>query len=237
MMPDPLVLLPGMMCDARLWAPQIAGLSRDRAVHIAPITGGDTIEKIAAAVLSDAPPRFALAGLSMGGIVAMEVIRRAPERVTRLALLDTSPLSEPPAYAALRDPQIARARAGSLAEVMADEMKPAYLAPGPGRAAVLKTVMDMALDLGPEVFARQSRALQRRPDQQKTLRAVRVPTLILCGRHDGLCPVRRHEFMAELMPGATLEIIEDAGHLPTLETPEATTAALRRWLTDTLLLK
>jgi pimeloyl-ACP methyl ester carboxylesterase len=233
---EPLVLLPGMMCDARLWGPQIAALSRERLVHVAPITGGDTIEKIAALVLSDAPPRFALAGLSMGGIVAMEVVRRAPDRVTRLALLDTSPLSEPPAYAALRDPQIARARAGSLAEVMAEEMKPAYLAPGPGRVAVLKTVMEMALDHGPEVFARQSRALQRRPDQQKTLRSLRMPTLILCGRHDGLCPVRRHEFMAELVRGATLEIVEDAGHLPTLEAPETTSQAMRRWLTDTLLL-
>lgn len=233
---EPLVLLPGMMCDARLWTPQVAALSCDRVVHVAPITGGDTIEKIAASILADAPPRFALAGLSMGGIVAMEVIRRAPERVTRLALLDTSPLSEPPSYAALRDPQIARARAGRLAEVIAEEIKPAYLAPGPGRAAVLKTVMDMALDHGPEVFARQSRALQRRPDQQKTLRGLRVPTLILCGRHDGLCPVRRHEFMAELVRGATFEIVEDAGHLPTLESPATTNAALRRWLTDTLLL-
>jgi pimeloyl-ACP methyl ester carboxylesterase len=117
-----------------------------------------------------------------------------------------------------------------VAEVVAEDMKPDYLAPGPGRAAVLKAVMAMAQDLGPEVYVRQSRALQRRPDQQRTLRAVRAPTLILCGRHDGLTPVRRHELMESLIPGSRLEIIEDAGHLPTLEAPEATTDALLRWL-------
>jgi pimeloyl-ACP methyl ester carboxylesterase len=102
---------------------------------------------------------------------------------------------------------------------------------------VLKTVMAMAQDLGPEVYVHQSRALQRRPDQQRTLRGVRAPTLILCGRHDGLTPVRRHELMASLISGATLEIVEEAGHLPTLEAPEATTAALARWLTGPLVLK
>ena len=236
-MAEPVVLLPGMMCDARVFAPQIAALSRERAVQVAPITGADTVEKIADQIVFHAPPKFALAGLSMGGIVAMEVIRRVPLRVTRLALLDTTPFSETPAQAAAREPQIARARAGRVAEVMAEDMKPDYLAPGPGRAAVLKAVMAMAQDLGPEVYVRQSRALQRRPDQQRTLRAVRAPTLILCGRHDGLTPVRRHELMESLIPGARLEIVEDAGHIPTLEAPEATTAALLRWLDGPLVLK
>jgi pimeloyl-ACP methyl ester carboxylesterase len=235
-MAEPLLLVPGMMCDARLYADQIAAVSRERAVQVAPITGADTVEAMADQIIYHAPPKFALAGLSMGGIVAMEIIRRVPMRVTRLALMDTTPLSETPVQAATREPQIARAKAGRLAEVMAEDMKPDYLAPGPGRAAVLKSVVQMALDLGPEVYVRQSRALQRRPDQQRTLRGVKVPTLILCGRHDGLCPVRRHDLMAGLVPGAVLEVLEDAGHLPTLETPDATTAALRRWLSGTLLL-
>jgi pimeloyl-ACP methyl ester carboxylesterase len=229
-MAEPVVFLPGMMCDARVFGPQLAALSRDRAVQVAPITGADTVEKIADQIVFHAPPKFALAGLSMGGIVAMEVIRRVPLRVTRLALLDTTPFSETPAQAAAREPQIARARAGRVAEVMAEDMKPEYLAPGPGRACVLKTVMAMAQDLGPEVYVRQSRALQRRPDQQRTLRAVRAPTLLLCGRHDALTPIRRHELMESLIPGSRLEIVEDAGHIPTLEAPEATTEALLRWL-------
>ncbi|MGI1663537.1 alpha/beta fold hydrolase [Palleronia sp. KMU-117] len=236
-MVEPLLLVPGMMCDARLYAAQIAALSRERAVQVAALTGADTVEAMADQIIFHAPPKFALAGLSMGGIVAMEIMRRVPMRVTRLALMDTTPLSETPVQAAAREPQIARAKAGRLAEVMAEDMKPAYLAPGPGRARVLKSVMQMALDLGPGVYVRQSRALQRRPDQQRTLRGVKVPTLILCGRHDGLCPVRRHDLMAGLVPGATLEILEDAGHLPTLEEPDATTEALRRWLSGTLLLK
>ena len=235
-MAEPLVLLPGMMCDARLFAAQTAAFSATRAVHIGPITEGETVAEMAEAVLAGAPERFALAGLSMGGIVAMEMVRQAPERISRLALLDTSPLPETPEAAALRGPQIAGARAGRLEDVMRDEMKPRYLAPGHGRIEVMRVVMEMARALGPDVFVRQSRALQRRPDAQPVLRGVTVPTLILCGRHDALCPVRRHEFMQSLVTGSTLEIIEDAGHLPTLEKPEETTAALGRWLSDTLLL-
>ncbi|MGR3542523.1 MAG: alpha/beta fold hydrolase [Hasllibacter sp.] len=226
----PVVLLPGMMCDARLFGPQVAELSQDRHVHLAPITGADRIGPLAEAVLEAAPPRFALAGLSMGGIVAMEVVRRAPERVERLCLMDTNPLPETPRVAASREPQIARVRAGRLRDVMRDEMKPNYLAPGAGRDAVLETVMRMAVAMGPLVFEQQSRALQSRPDQQGTLARYRGPSLVLCGRHDALCPLRRHELMAALLPGAELAVIEEAGHLPTLEAPEAVNAALRRWL-------
>lgn len=218
------------MCDARLWAPQVAAFSGERAVHLAAITGAGSVEDLAKAVLTEAPPVFAMAGLSMGGIVAMEVIRRAPERVTRLALLDTNPKAEVAAVAETREPQIAAARAGRLVEVMRDEMKPNYLAPGPGRADVLDLVLDMARGLGPEVFESQSRALQRRPDQRETLRGVRVPSLVLCGEHDALCPVHRHELMADLIPGARLIVVPGAGHLPTLEQPEAVNAAMRDWL-------
>lgn len=229
-MPEPLVLLPGMMCDARLYGPQIKTLGRDRAIHVAPIQAQDTVEAMATEVLANAPATFALAGLSMGGIVAMEVVRRAPTRVTRLALMDTNALSETPAYAASREPQIARVMAGSLVEVMREDMKPDYLAPGAGRQAVLDLVMDMALEMGEGVYLRQSRALQRRPDQQNVLRKLKIPTLILCGEHDRLCPVSRHQFMADLIHGAELCIVPDAGHLPTLEQPEAVNAALKQWL-------
>ena len=229
-MPEPLVFLPGMMCDGRLYGPQIKALGRDRAIHLAPICAHETVEALATEVLASAPPTFALAGLSMGGIVAMEVVRRAPARVTRLALMDTNALAETPAYAAAREPQIARVMVGSLVEVMREEMKPDYLAPGAGRQAVLDLVMDMALDMGEGVFLRQSRALQRRPDQQNVLRKLKIPTLILCGEHDRLCPVARHQFMADLIFRATLVVVPDAGHLPTLEQPEAVNAALKQWL-------
>jgi pimeloyl-ACP methyl ester carboxylesterase len=226
----PLVLLPGMMCDARLFAPQIAAFSRDRAVHVAPIGGHDTTAALAREVLAHAPPRFALAGLSMGGIVAMEMMAQAPDRVARLALIDTNPLAELPAVQARRQPQIDRVRDGALARVMREEMKPNYLAHGPGKVAILDLCLTMAVDLGPDVFARQSIALRDRPDRQDVLRGVTVPTLVLCGAEDRLCPVERHSLMQALVPGSRLVVVPGAGHLPVLEQPERTTAALRAWL-------
>ncbi len=221
-----------MMCDARLFGPQIAAFGRDRAIHIPPMGRHDSMAALAAEVLAHAPPRFALAGLSMGGILAMEILAQAPERIARLALLDTNPRGELPEVQARRAPQIDAVQAGRLREVMRDEMKPNYLVDGPGKQAVLDLCMDMAMDLGPQVFVNQSLALRDRPDQQDTLRRVRVPTLILCGREDKLCPVERHELMHSLIPGSTLAIIEGAGHLPVLEQPEETTAALARWLEE-----
>ena len=228
----PLVLLPGMMCDARLFLPQIAALSGPRAVMTAPLNDADTTAALAREVLAQAPPRFALAGLSMGGIVAMEIVAQAPDRVERLALLDTNPLAERDEVKARRAPQMEAVRAGRLHDVMRDEMKPNYLVDGPRKAEILDLCMAMALGLGPEVFLRQSVALRDRPDRQEVLAAYAGPALVLCGRHDALCPVERHVLMHRLMPQSRLEIVEDAGHLPTLEQPEVTTRALARWLAD-----
>ena len=226
----PLILIPGMMCDGRLFAPQIAAFSGRRHVIVSAIGGQDSIAALAADILAHAPPRFALAGLSMGGIVAMEVLRQAPDRIERIALLDTNPLAEKDAVKARRGPQMETVRNGHLDRVMRDDMTPNYLARGSQRRDLLDLCMQMALDLGPEVFLRQSRALMDRPDQSETLRQAELPALVLCGREDVPCPVERHELMAGLIPGARLEIIEDAGHLPVLEQPEATNAALDRWL-------
>ncbi len=230
------MLLPGMMCDARLFGPQIAEMSADTAVMVAPVTQGERMEEIASNLLDQLPKRFALAGLGMGGVVAMEILRRAPDRVTRIALMDTNPLAETPTGAADREPQIVRARSGRLMEAMRDEMRPDTLAPGPQRAEVLELVMDMAETLGPDVFIRQTRAMQRRKDQQATLRKCKVPTLVLCGEYDQICPVKRHAFMAELIPYAKLVILTGSGHLPTLEQPAETTAALRDWMRQPLAL-
>jgi pimeloyl-ACP methyl ester carboxylesterase len=167
----------------------------------------------------------------MGGIVAMEIIRRAPERVDRIALLDTNPKAETEEMRQRREPQIRRILDGDLAGVMREEMKPNYLADGPRRADILDLCMAMAASLGPDVFTQQSRALQTRRDQQQMLRQITVPALVLCGEDDKLCPVERHELMHELIPGSSLDIIAQAGHLTTLEQPDLTNAALRRWLT------
>ncbi len=187
---------------------------------------------IAARVLEQAPVRFALCGLSMGGIVAMEIVRQAREKVTGLALLDTNPLAEIKEVQDRRGPQIQRARAGQLDSVMRDEMKPNYLSHGDNRAEILDLCMDMALELGPQVFCEQSIALRDRLDQTETLRQFDKPALVLCGREDMLCPIARHELMHDLLPQSKLVIIDGAGHLPTLEKPAETTQALHHWLKD-----
>ena len=229
----PLVLIPGMMCDARMWGDLAARLHPRNVVHVLP-TNADTVKAIAAEILHQAPPRFALAGLSMGGIVAMEVLRQAPARVERVALLDTNPRAETPAVQARRAPQIARALSGDLAGVMAEDMIPNYLSAQTNRPDILDLCMDMALTLGPEIFARQSCALRDRPDQQATLAAFKGPALVLMGADDRLCPRERHDLMHALMPQSRLAILQNAGHLPTLEQPAETASELLRWLDQPL---
>jgi pimeloyl-ACP methyl ester carboxylesterase len=224
----PLVLIPGMMCDARMWGGIDAGLGLPVLHHLP--TQAETMSDLAALFLADAAPRFALAGLSMGGILAMEILRQAPDRVSHLALLDTNPRAEVPEAQVRRAPQIDRALAGDLEGVMREDMKPNYLSPGPNQAAILDLCMEMALALGAEVFSRQSRALRDRQDQQATLAAFKGPALVLMGAEDRLCPLDRHQLMHSLMPQSRLTIIPRAAHLPPLEQPKATARALREWL-------
>ena len=224
----PLVLIPGMMCDARMWG-GIDTMLGVPVLHYVP-TQAETMPELAALFLATAPPRFALAGLSMGGIVAMEILRQAPDRVARLALLDTNAMAETESTAARRGPQIDRAVSGDLEGVMREDMKPNYLAPGPRSGDILELCMKMALELGPQVFARQSRALRDRPDQQATLAEFKGPALVLMGAEDRLCPLDRHELMHSLMPQSRLHVIPKAAHLPPLEQPATTLRALRDWL-------
>lgn len=233
-MMEPLVLIPGMMCDARIFSYQINVLSRERPVMVLPVSHGETIRDMVGAVAGQLPERFALAGLSMGGIVAMELLRRCPDQVSRLCLMATSPLAETPAEAAAREPMIAKVRAGYLNEALQEAVRPDFLAPSARRMELIQTVWAMGEELGPDLFIRQSRALQRRNDQQGTLRRSKVPTLVLCGDLDPLTPVRRHEFMAELMPNARLHIMENCGHLPVIEQPEELTGVLQNWLAEPL---
>ncbi|MBX2839230.1 MAG: alpha/beta hydrolase [Gammaproteobacteria bacterium] len=229
-MKDALMLLPGMMCDARIFTPQIEFFSAYRTIVVAPMTTGNSFSSLANDILASAPSQFALAGFSMGGIAAMEIIRQAPDRVTKLALLDTNPRAETLERQQQRESQIASVLAGNLKTVMRDEMKPNYLSDSADTKTLLNLCMDMAIALGPEVFVTQSQALQSRSDQTSTLCSVRVPTLVLCGEDDRLCPVTAHEEMQQIIPSAALTVIAGAGHMPTLEQSEKTNEALEIWL-------
>lgn len=232
MTPDlPLLLVPGMMCDARMWGTVPQALQPRDIRHVAPV-GADSMAALAAEALRQAPPRFALAGLSMGGILAMEMLAQAPGRVERLALLDTNPRAEVPEVQARRGPQMARARAGGLEDVLRADMIPNYFASGQDTAPFEALCLDMGLSLGAEVFIRQSLALRNRADRQEVLARFQGPALVLMGAEDRLCPRDRHDLMHALLPQSRLVTIEGAGHLPPLERPQDTIAALRRWLEE-----
>ncbi len=226
-----LVLLPGMMCDASLWAQQLKALSDHYSVTVGDIGGAETIAGIAEQVLARAPSSFSLAGLSMGGIVALEMWRRAPQRIERLALLDTNFRADTPERREMRNRQLASASAGGLEALLREELKPNYLADCHRRnTALLDEVLAMGLKLGPEVFRRQSLALRDRPDSSDTLRAISCPTLVLCGDEDRLCTPDLHREMARQIPGATLHVVAQCGHLCTMEQPDQVNEALIGWL-------
>ncbi len=219
------LLLPGLMCDRRLWAPQIEALPQR--TFVGDTTRADNFPDMARDVLSAAPPRFAMAGLSMGGILAFEIWRQAPERVSHIALLDTNARADPPDRKSRRMQQIEEALSGRLRELAIETLKPVYLAESHrDDDKLLGTIMDMAMDLGPKVFERQSLALKNRVDSVDTLDTIDCPALVLCGREDALCPVSFHELMASRIPGAKLVVVDDCGHLATLEQPDVVTAEL-----------
>jgi pimeloyl-ACP methyl ester carboxylesterase len=228
---QPLVLVPGLLCDAMLWTPQVAGLADVADAWVAAPTQHASVEAMARAVLDDCPfERFALAGLSMGGYVAMAIWRQAPERVARLALLDTNAQADAPAASGQRRELVARSRSEGMAAI-ADTLLPRLVWPQAAQHTALHAVVrTMARNVGPAAFARQQEAIIGRADQREALRGVACPSLVLCGAQDLLTPPALHEEMAGLIPGAVLQVLPDCGHLSTLEQPAQVNQALRSWL-------
>ncbi len=226
-----LVLIPGLLCTSELFLPQIDRLGPR--LHIA-VSGHnrehDSMAAIASAILTVAAPRFALAGLSMGGYIALEIMRQAPQRVERLALLDTSARPDTPEQTANRQRLVALAAKKGI-EVPAREMFAKLVAPARvDDAALADTFLDMARETGVDAFARQQQAIAARPDSRPTLAAIRCPTLVLVGEQDQLTPPALAEEIANGIAGSRLAIIPGAGHLSTLEEPDAVGAALEAWL-------
>ena len=230
----PLVLVPGLLCDERLWRHQAEHLADLAEPVVADVTRGASVSEMARAVLGAAPPagtgRFALAGLSMGGYVALEVMRAAPERVARLALLDTSARPDAPEQTETRRRLMELARNGRFGEVPG-RLLPNIVHPDRlGDERLAADVFGMASAVGPEAFVRQEEAIIGRPDSRGDLSDISCPTLVLCGREDALTPLGLHEEMAAAIPASRLRVIENCGHLSSLERPDEVTAALNEWL-------
>ena len=228
--PLPIVLIPGLLCTPELYAAQIPALWRFGPVMVADHTRDDSMAGIARRILDQAPPRFVLIGLSMGGYIAFEVLRQARERIARLALLDTQARPDLPEQSDRRRAQIVMAREGRLLEV-ADQQFPLMISePRHGDETLRALNRAMAEDVGAEAFARQQTAIIGRADSRPDLGAIGCPTLVLVGESDAITPPDRAREMAEAIPDARLKVIPDCGHLSTLEQPEAVTSALTAWL-------
>ena len=232
------LFVPGTLCNARLFAPQQAFLHQ-HGIHseVAPLNGGNTIAAMASHILATAPATFALAGLSMGGIIAFEILRQAPERVTQLALLNTNSRAETPEKLTTRlltidaIDKLEMDGSDALLPFVEYTLFPNYTAAAEPQLSELKAiVLQMALESTWAVGKAQMQALNTRPDSVSTLADIRVPTIIICGAQDKLCPVERHTFIAQHIPHAQLEVLPDCGHLSTLERPELINPLLLQWL-------
>src|SRR3954470_22910679 len=229
-MTETLVLVPGLNCTARLFEPQVAALRAGREILIADHARDDTMAAIARRLLDRAPERFALAGLSMGGYIALEVMHQAPERVARLALLDTNARADTDEQRRSREREIVLAREGRFAQVCEARWARSVLAERRSDPELRRVYDLMAAETGPEVFARQLRAIMGRRDSRPMLPAIRAPTLIVVGDADELTPPEQAREMAGLIPAAALLVVPRCGHLSTLERPQAVNAALAIWV-------
>ncbi len=226
-----LVLVPGLLCDAQLWRSQVEHMSDVADMWVADHTRSATMADVARDVLADAPfEEFALAGLSMGGYVALEIMRQAPRRVRRLALLDTAARADTPEQTEKRHAFIELANRGKFLGVT-EALMPLLVHPSRlADTALTDAIKLMAKNVGKEGFIRQQRAIMSRADSRPLLPTISCPTLVLCGRQDQLTPLDRHEEMTAGIQGSRLEVLEDCGHMSTMEKPAEVNRALRLWL-------
>jgi len=226
----PILLIPGLASSPRIYAPVMSELWKFGPVTVANHIRDDNMAVIARRILAEAPPRFALAGHSMGGYIAFEILRQAPERVAKLALINTQARPDTPEATERRRGQIAKVQAGGYREIL-DLLFSGFVHPSRQEDADLrKLVRVMGDDIGPEAFVRQQTAVIKRADSRPTLGIIRCPTLVLSGDQDNTIPNALSVEMADGIPGAKLVILADCGHLPQPEKPQATAAALVEWL-------
>jgi len=226
----PILLIPGVVCSPRIFAPVVPALWRFGPVAVANHIRDDNMGAMARRILAEAPPRFALAGHSMGGYIAFEIMRQAPERVAKLALMNTQARPDTPEATSRRRSLIERARGGDYRGVV-DELFPVFVHPSRhGDAGLRQIVNDMGEDVGPEAYIRQQIAVISRPDSRQTLAWIKCPTLVLTCDTDNTVPNTLSDEIANGIPGAKLVILPNCGHLPQLEQPQATADALVEWV-------
>jgi pimeloyl-ACP methyl ester carboxylesterase len=227
-----LVLLPGLLNTRRVYAAQIAALADIADIVIPELTAYDSMTGMAEAVLAAAPDRFALGCFSRGGYVAFEVLRRAPQRVERLALIDTQAGPDMPEATARRRGFIEQTKIGRFHGVQ-PSLLPSLVHPSRLQDTdVIQPILDMAQEIGAEGFVREQKAIMGRPDSRPMLAGIDMPTVVICGRQDLAIPLPRAEEMATTIPDARLAVLEVCGHMAPLERPAEVSAALRRWLTQ-----
>lgn len=227
---SPLVLIPGLACTDALFTDQVAVLEQGREVIIGDHMRHDNMSEIAAHILAGAPERFALAGLSMGGYISLEIIRQAPERVERLALLDTSARADTPEKIELRREALALAAAGKFMAVCHSTLDLSIAPSRHGDAELKAAIIDMALKTGPDIWAQQIRAIIARADSVPMLGEITCPTLVVVGDEDQLTPPELARELACGIKGARLEVIAACGHMSTMEKPDQLTGLLQEWL-------
>ncbi len=227
-----LVLLPGLLCDATFWRRQVVGLSDIATTVVPDLSAQDSVQDMARFVLERLPARFSLAGHSMGGYVALEIMRQAPERVAGLALISTQPRRDTAEQAERRQVLIRKAERHAFDEVL-DELTPLLVHQDRlSDRGLVDEVMEMAERVGPQAFLRQQQAIVSRPDSAETLTAISCRVVVACGRQDAITPVENSEHMAAQIEGAELHVFEDCGHMAPMERPGSTNAVMRRWLLE-----
>lgn len=226
-----LLLVPGVLCDRLLWSAQIEALAPYADISVPDHTRHNSISGIAEDILANAPPRFSIAGLSMGGFIAFELWRQAPDRIQRIALLNTNARPADPGFEIpICEQLMEQARAEGVAAV-AETLIPHFLSPPcQDNEAMRQIVFAMAEATGVENMRNQMQACLKRPNSCPDLPRVSAPTLIISGLEDLLTPPEQHEEMADLLPNASFEIIDDCGHLSTIEQPDAVNALLQDWI-------
>ena len=228
--PMPILLVPGLASSPRIYAPVIPALWRYGPVTVANHIRDDNMGAIARRILAEAPPRFALAGHSMGGYIAFEIMRQAPQRVAKLALINTQARPDTPEISERRRRQMARAKAGEFHAIL-DELFPLFVHPSRRDDAGLRQLLhDMGDDIGADAFVRQQTAVIGRADSRPTLAAISCPTLVLTADADNTIPSRLSVEMADGIRGAKLTLTPNCGHLPQVEQAQATSEALAEWL-------